>query len=178
MRGHLWRWLALDSAFRLRILGVCGEATSWGFKPWEGPRAAEKISQQGPFSNRHGVQGCGLVRCPQRVKVKGHRHGRRGGTPAPFQKTGLRRYSREQAPRGLEHLRLSYWLVMCLTPFSAPVEAQVLLSLASRSLAMVGRFMNQESTVGGVGPEHSAPVVLCQPEEGKGEILGSACCQH
>ena len=51
------------------------EVISQSSKPWQGPRAAEKISQQVPSCDGHGVQRRGLVQCPQKAKVKGRRHG-------------------------------------------------------------------------------------------------------
>lgn len=72
---------------------------------------------------------------PQKIKAKGRRHGKKRNASFFLQNRDIPRYLREQTPRSLERLHLSYWLFMCLTPFLAQVETWVLLILAPLSLA-------------------------------------------
>lgn len=102
-----------SSGLSLQTLGPGNlrEAISQSSKLWQGPHAAEKISQQVPFCDGHGVQGCGLVQCPQKVKVKGRRHRNRRGTPASVYKTGT--FQETQRSR-----RQGAWKV-CLFPIGS-----------------------------------------------------------
>lgn len=82
VQGLLWTQPSASAFWEGRGRGLSE------LQAWEGPQAAERISPQSWVRDCHRVLGRGLVQCPQKMKVKGCRHGKRRGMSASFYKTG------------------------------------------------------------------------------------------